>query len=333
MKKAAGIHDFGGRVLFDEGAGGLGKTIMMTAVAKAIKDEHPDCELMVRSAYPDVWKGLPFVESFIGPEPRAYFRREISGHEYIRTEPYLDLAWRQGREHLIATWSRLVGVQAPKEIRGIIELTDQEREDAAKIVARVGNRPVVALQWIGGTSNYNPGAANAIGRLNQARHLRQATAQGIVDRLTKEGIAVLQVSLPTEPRLANVFRLDENMVTPTRLMFAILDRCSGLVGIDSFAQHAWSALGKRDAVVLWGYSNPTNYGYQANNNLTATPKKCKTPHCNRPETHLGDTLGNGEPWTCPHGGECMDFDAQVVADAAIASLNNKARPLATEVKA
>jgi hypothetical protein len=252
-------------------------------------------------------------------EPRAYFRKEIIDHEYIRVEPYIDLAWRRGQEHLIDTWCRLIGVQAPKERRGILELTDQEREDAGKLLGRV-DRPIVALQWVGGTSNQNPGAAQALGKLNQARHLKQETAREIVNLLVQQGLAVLQISLPTEPRLQNVLYLDEKSVTPTRLLFALLERCAGLVAIDSFAQHAWAALGKKDAVVLWGYSNPTNYGYSGNNNLTATPKKCKTPHCNRPETHLGDVLGNMEPWTCPHGGECMNFDPKVVADAAVVAV-------------
>ena len=310
------LHDFSGRVLFDEGQGGLGKGICMTAVAKAIKDEYPDCELMIRTSYPDVWKGLPFVDSFIGMEPRAYLRRDIVNHEYIRVEPYLDLAWRQGKEHLIDSWCRLVGVRPPKECRGIIKLTEQEREDAAKLLGRV-DRPIVAIQWVGGTSSQNPAAAQSVGKLFQARHLKQEVAQEIVNKIVQAGFAVLQVSLPTEPRLQNVLYLDENKVTPTRLLFALLDRCTGLVGIDSFAQHAWAALGKQNAVVLWGYSKPKNYGYSCNNNLTATLKNCRTPHCNRPETHIGDVLGNMEPWTCPHDGECMSFDPQVVADAAI----------------
>lgn len=332
---ANGMHDFRSKVVLDEGQGGLGKAICMTAVAKAIKDEHPDCDLIVRTSYPDTCKGLPFIDAFYGMEPRPYMRKEIADAEYIRTEPYLDLAWRQGKEHLISTWCRLVGVRPPREIRGIIELTEQERQDAETLLGRV-DRPIVALQWIGGTSNQNPGAANALGKLSQARHLKQPVAQEIVNHLVKEGLAVLQISLPTEPRLQNVLYLDEKSVTPTRLLFALLERCNGLIGIDSFAQHAWAALGKKDAVVLWGYSNPTNYGYACNNNLTATTKKCRTPHCNRPETHLGDILGNGEPWVCPHGGECMAFDPKIVADAAIKAVREsmpKPQPAEPEKKA
>lgn len=329
--KEGSIHNFGGRVLLDEGQGGLGKAICMTAVARAIKEQHPGCELLVRTLYPDTCKGLPFVDQFFGMEPRSYMRKEIADAEYIRTEPYLDLAWRQGKEHLIDTWCRLIGVNPPKEKRGTITLTDQERDDAAKLLGKVG-RPVVAIQWIGGTSNHNPGAANALARLNQARHLRQAVAQEIVDNLVKEGVSVIQMSLPTEPRLKNVITLDDNRVMPTRLIFSILERCDGLVAIDSFANHAWAALGKKDAVVLWGYSSPVNYGYAGNNNMTATRTKCKTPHCNRPETHLGDILGNGEPWTCPHGGECMKFDPKAVSDAVMVEMKKKfqARPLQTE---
>ncbi|HNW35118.1 MAG TPA: hypothetical protein PKM25_09320, partial [Candidatus Ozemobacteraceae bacterium] len=148
-------------------------------------------------------------------------------------------------------------------------------------------------------------------------HLRQEIAQEIVNLIRKKGFAVLQISLPTEPTLQDVIALDTQSVTPTRRLFALLEKCNGLVAIDSFAGHAWAALGKAGAVRLWGYSNPASYGYAGDNNLTATVKRCKTPHCNRPETHIGDFIGNGEPWACPFDAECMEFDPKVVADAAI----------------
>jgi hypothetical protein len=41
--------------------GGLGKHIAATAVAQAIKNNHPDRELIVVCAWPELWANLPFV--------------------------------------------------------------------------------------------------------------------------------------------------------------------------------------------------------------------------------------------------------------------------------
>jgi hypothetical protein len=41
--------------------GGLGKHISATAVAKCIKNNHPDRDLIVVCAYPGVFLNLPFV--------------------------------------------------------------------------------------------------------------------------------------------------------------------------------------------------------------------------------------------------------------------------------
>ena len=42
--------------------GGLGKHVAATAVAKCIKNNHPDRELIVVCAYPEVFINLSFVD-------------------------------------------------------------------------------------------------------------------------------------------------------------------------------------------------------------------------------------------------------------------------------
>ena len=42
--------------------GGIGKHIAATAVAKCIKNNHPDRELVVVCAYPDIFLNLSYVK-------------------------------------------------------------------------------------------------------------------------------------------------------------------------------------------------------------------------------------------------------------------------------
>ena len=45
--------------------GGIGKNIMATAVASAIKREHPDRKLVVVSSWPVVWINNPDIIGFM----------------------------------------------------------------------------------------------------------------------------------------------------------------------------------------------------------------------------------------------------------------------------
>ena len=42
--------------------GGLGKHVLSTAVARCIKNNHPDRELIIVCAYPEVFLNLDFVD-------------------------------------------------------------------------------------------------------------------------------------------------------------------------------------------------------------------------------------------------------------------------------
>ena len=124
---------------------------------------------------------------------------------------------------------------------------------------------------------------------------------------------VVQISLPTEPQLQNTFKLTNNEVLNPRYIFAILQRAKYGIFIDSFAQHAWTALNKKNALVLWGSTNPKSLGYKTNINMVKE-NSCINLHCNRPCTHLGDILGNGSVWKCLYNTKCMDFKVNDIID-------------------
>lgn len=309
------------KILFDTAGGGMGRQIVATAVAKQIKAKYPDCVLHVLTSYPEAFAGLPFVDKYFGGHI-PYFYDEHKDFEVLRAEPYLDLAYRSGREHLIDVWCRLLGVDAPKQKAGVLALDLHEKATGEKILGQVPQgKKIVAIQWQGGTSYMHADQAQDPTRVKHYRDLSREAAQEIVSELGKLGYLVLQISLPSEPQLDGAFTLDRNQVVNPRYVFAVLERCHGLVAIDSFAQHAWTALGKEKAVVLWGGTNPSTLGYSGNCNLTSAPgKECPAIHCGRPDTYMGDVTGNGRVWTCPRKAACMGFDPKMVVEAVKAAV-------------
>lgn len=304
--------------------GGLGKQVAATAFLRAWKEQHPESICHVESSYPDVFRGLPFVvRTYTLGQPRPYDYDEHRHFEVWAHEPYLRLAFRQGFEHLVEAFCRGVGVEPPKDKRGILILSDQEKEAAARITAQVDpSRPWIAFQPWGGNSFYTPETAQDPLRPRQVRDLPTDIAQGIVDELVATGAIVIQISLPTERRLDKVIYLDAGQqpdgkpgIMNPRLVIAILDRCSKFIGVDSFGQHAWAALGKPAgaSVVLWGGTNPQNFSYPCHKNLVLAA--CETLHCGRPDLALPDIVDGHNVWICPHSGACMKHSPRTAVQA------------------
>jgi ADP-heptose:LPS heptosyltransferase len=293
--------------------GGLGKQIMATAVLKALRSQNPDAVIHAMTSYPEAFTGLEDVVDRTYPlNVVPHFYEDHKQYEVMEVEPYTDLQYRSGELHLIEAWCKMLGIQAPSTLAGVINLLDEEKKAAEQFLGQVKlDRPLIAFQPFGGTSYYSPQEANNPTRPMHYRELPANTAQEIVDHLVNLGYAVVHIGLPTEPQLKNCLRLTDKDPLNPRYIFALLDRCQYGIFIDSFAQHAWAALGKKNAIVLWGGTNPKTLGYTTNVNMTQ-PKSCTNLHCNRPNTFMFDFGGNGQPWRCVVGGKCMKFDSKDV---------------------
>lgn len=304
-------------------SGGLGKNIMATAVAKQIKDHFQDCILHVQCSYPDVFVNLPFVDKaypWFDPRlPNVDFYEAHLDFDVLETEPYKDLSYRQAKSHLVDSWCSRIGIAKPLDILPKIELADNEIEWANAQIKQLNlptGIPLIAFQPFGGTSLYQPDTANDLLRQRQVRNLPVKVAQEIVNKITEKGIPIIQISLPTEPKLDKTLLVNvgNGQVVNPRLMFATLSICKAFVGIDSFGQHAWKALGKSDGIVCWGATDINQLGYKTNKNLLAKSVACNIHPCKRPDGHMGDILANGQLWQCPKKSACMEFKAEDIIE-------------------
>lgn len=314
-------------------AGGYGKNLMATRVARQLRDQHPGARISVQASYPDAFSNLDFIDGYypLG-QPLPDFYERHAGHEILDAEPYTDLKYRQGECHLVDAWCRKLGLKVPEKKHGIIRLTKAEKRAAEMILAQIRQqaqgRPVVGVQWVGGTSFYAPQAALDPLRQQQVRELPMETAQAMVNDLVAGGAIPVQVGLPTEARLANCIPLltQEGQAFPIRVVMACLELMDGLVAVDSFAAHAWAALGKSKAVVVWGATRSDALGYADHVNITPAKNCCPVGGgCNRPDTHLGDWVGTGNVWQCPHDGACMaGYNGKELAMKVLGILEKKA---------
>lgn len=310
---------------------GMGRNLVGTGVIKRLADQHPGAVIDVMASYPDMFRILPFVHRTYAPDEfHSYFRDEHADFEILSQDPYTRLAFRNGDEHLSQAWARAWGIEPPSMPEpGIIKFFQKEHEAAMAIIGQLDrSKPWIAFQPFGGTSYTAPEAAQDIMRPRQVRDIPADIAQAIVDRLTDAGCKVIQFSLPTERRLEKpVFfdlgkdqRTGRPAVVPPRVLFALLNLCQGFIGIDSSMMHAWAAMQKAGpAVVLWGGSRKSNFGYQEHVNIELDDP-CPTPRCGRPDLGIPDTVDGGQPWECPHEAKCMLHNPEKIVEALLSRM-------------
>jgi ADP-heptose:LPS heptosyltransferase len=229
---------------------------------------------------------------------------------------------------LVETWCKLLNISSQDTNNGLLRLSDQEKMIGKQFFMSLrSDRPVIAMQVTGGTSHYQPQAANDPTRVKQTRDLPIEIAQEVVDKLIQKGYAVLQVRLPTEPALKNTYQLTDNQVMNIRHLIALIDQCSGIISIDSMLQHIWSALNKQTkGLVLWGGTNPNSLGYKTNVNISVKDS-CKELFCNRPSTYRMDVLGDGDLWHCPYNNKCMNsFKPDIIVEHLVGIFSEKPSP-------
>lgn len=299
------------KILFRSG-GGLGKQIMATAVVKSIRETYPDAVIHVQTSYPEAFAGLDFVDKYFPYGPVPYFYESHEDFHVLECEPYLDMGYRKGEKHLIDAWCDNLDLPRPESKCGIVCLDAEEEEIGTRFLAEA-KKPVVAVQFFGGTSYFSPQEAQNPLRPMHYRAIKKDAAQQVVKELSELGFLPIQIGLPTETKLEGCAQLTQGDVMNPRYVMAILSKCQHAILIDSFAQHVWAALGKKDALVLWGGTHPGVLGYDTNKNISLK-SSCSKLHCGRPNTFMFDFRGNNSPWKCVLNGRCMAFDSKKIVE-------------------
>ena len=250
--------------------GGLGKHIASTAVAKCIKNNHPDRELIIVCAYPSVYLNLDFVSRVYRIGTTPYFYRDFINEKdslIFKHEPYFTTEHIHKKMNLIENWCKLYNLEYNGEDPEII-FNKRELQKLIKMWSPSG-KPILVIQSNGGVYTQDSGLP-----YRWTRDMPFPILQSVVERYS-DTHQILQVSRPGSPIAVGATPVNHELNT-MELLSILLTSDKRLL-IDSSLQHAAAAL-RLPSTVLWLGTSPKLFGYDIHDNIVADiPKNQKLP--------------------------------------------------------
>lgn len=265
--------------------GGLGKHITATAVAKCIKNNHPDRKLIVVCAYPEIFLNLNYVDRVYRIGATPYFYQDYiegKGSLIFKHEPYFTSEHINQELPLVQNWCKLYGLEYSGELP---ELVFNVRQQQFALRKWQRDRPILIMQTNGGPLNDQPYP------YSWTRDMPWNLAQTIVHAFSRD-YHILQVCRKPEQVLPGVEGVIEPMSNMEFLSMLLLSQKRVL--IDSSMQHAAQAL-NLPSTVLWVGTSPKIFGWDLHNNISAKlPDSVKLP-----DSYLFDYNFHGALHECP----------------------------------
>ena len=279
--------------------GGIGKSIMGTAVCEAIKKQYPNDRLIVITAYPEVFLCNPHVDKCFNFAQLSYFYKEFieegNFHAFMHN-PYLETSFIQRTEHLLETWCSMFGIKYNNE-QPRLYLTQREI-DFYSIQFR-SDKPIFVLQT-------NGGAGNQEIKYSWSRDIPVSVAQAVVNEF-KDEYNILHIRRNDQIHLENTTPIHADF----RALFGLITFSEKRLFMDSFGQHTAKALGL-DSVVCWIGNTPIQFGYENNINIIAK-EETKKPELKN--SYLSKYNIVGDLMEFPYNNETEIFDVEEIITA------------------
>jgi hypothetical protein len=238
--------------------GGLGKSVMATAVVEGLNKKYPDDQIIVITAYPQVFLGNPQVHKVYNHGNMPYFYQDYIEDKEIKCflhNPYQETNYIKRSEHLLETWFSMFGLKYRGETPKLY-LTNREIDFYSKEFIQEANKPIMVLQTNGGAENQSL-------KYSWMRDLPIQVAQQVVDHFKNE-YTIFHIRREDQLALNNTIAVQKDF----RSLCALIQISSKRLFIDSFAQHVAKAL-DLDSTVCWIGNTPVQFGYETNTNILA----------------------------------------------------------------
>jgi ADP-heptose:LPS heptosyltransferase len=238
--------------------GGLGKSIMATAMVKVIRKRYKNSHIIVVTAYPDVFLNNPHINEC--------FRIEEMGGAYLKyvkdqdckiftEDPYRNTSFLTDKEHLFKTWCRIYGLNYNNE-QPQLYLTQPE-VDYFKPFYQV-EKPILAIQPNGGPQGQGF-------QYSWTRDIPQPTMNEIIKHY-KEDYTIVHIKREDQQQYPDTLHALDGF----RSIAILLQLSSKRLLIDSFSQHLAAAMDKK-STVCWVTTKPKIFGYKLHDNIIANP--------------------------------------------------------------
>ena len=238
--------------------GGLGKSIMATAMTKVLRKRYKNAHIIVVTAYPDVFLNNPHINEC--------FRIDQMGGAYLKyvknqdckifiEDPYRNTSFLTEKEHLFKTWCKIYGLNYNNE-QPELYLTQPEI-DYFKPFYNV-EKPIFVIQPNGGPQgqgfNYS-----------WTRDIPVPTVNEIIQHY-KEDYTIVHIKRQDQYQYADVL----NALDGFRSIAILLQLSKKCLLIDSFGQHLAAAMDVK-STVCWVTTKPKIFGYEIHDNVIAEP--------------------------------------------------------------
>lgn len=236
--------------------GGLGKSIMATAVLKAIKKQYKKANIIVITGYPDVFIANPNVNKVLNlSQTNGLYLNYIMNKEskVFITDPYTSSDYITESKHLIALWCEMYGLKYDGEMPELFisKAEKQYYEPYYKL-----DKPIFAIQP-------NGGAVGQPLRYSWTRDLPQPLTQEVINYFSND-YAVLHIKRDDQINFENTLQALDSF----RSIAILLSLSQKRLLIDSSAMHIATAL-NLPSVVGWVGTNPKTFGYEMHTNIVA----------------------------------------------------------------
>lgn len=281
--------------------GGVGKHIAATAVARCIKNNHSDRELIVVCAWPSVFVNLDFVYRVYRQGNTPYFYQDyVYNMDSIlyKHEPYFTTNHIHGNTSLIENWCSVYGLEYNGELP---EVQFNLRELQFAYNNWNSDKPIMVLQTSGGLFNQE----NAL-PYKWTRDMPISVINALVEEFNPY-YTIFQVTRPNGYIPNGVIAVNKEYSTMELL--TLLLRSEKRVLIDSMLQHGAAAL-NLPSTVLWVGTNPNVFGYDIHTNILANQK----PEFKLPDSYLFNYNFDGVTHECPYKTDDEIFDINEVIE-------------------
>lgn len=288
--------------------GGIGKNIAATAVVRAMKEAKPTEEIIILTAYPDVFDGNPHIHRIIEFGMGRYMYRDFIKDKNTNIfwhDPYFESSHVYEKKHLIDTWCSMFGIKYNKQLPQVF-LTPREIEFYQKTIG-VSEKPLMVIQA-------NGGAENQAVKYSWARDIPEHVVNKVIEEFSPTNTIVVigrddQIKYHNTIHFTNTFRCVASLLLMSQKRLLI----------DSFAQHTCAAL-NLPSVVCWISNKPKVFGYKMHTNIQAA-EYTKDVDCRLSVLTQYDFTGN--PSEFPYNNEKEIFNVDEIISALKAQDNLK----------
>ena len=236
--------------------GGLGKSIMATAILKVIKKEHKKANIIVVTGYPDVFIGNPNVNKVLHQQQavglyKSYIQNKDT--KVFISDPYSTSDFITESNHLLKIWCDMYGLKYNGELPEIF-LSKGEKEYFAPFYKL--DKPIMAIQP-------NGGALGQPLKYSWTRDLPASVVNEVVSQF-KDNYAILHIKRDDQLTYENTI----GALDSWRSIAIMLTLSTKRLLIDSSSMHVATAL-NLPSVVGWIGTNPKVFGYDLHTNIIA----------------------------------------------------------------